>query len=229
MRMDAQQILDMLLNSGQQLVDKGKAVAEEKLNLPEDPVERQKMLDAAGKGAIAAGAAAVLLGTGVGRKLTGAGLKLGSLAALGTVAYNAYQQWQSQQPGATADAGQPVSELAGPDSLARSKVLLTAMIAAAQADGVVDDNEKHLMTEQLTKLNLGDSLSTLTDELNKTLDAKSVATNADSPSTANEIYLITRAILNLDNEQEKQYLAQLVQELGLAPDLVAQLETQLKA
>ncbi len=59
--MDAQQILDMLLSSGQELVDKGKTIAEEKLNLPDNPEDRQKMLDGASKGAIAAGALAICL------------------------------------------------------------------------------------------------------------------------------------------------------------------------
>jgi uncharacterized membrane protein YebE (DUF533 family) len=226
--MDAQQVLDMLLNSGQELVDKGKALADQKLNLPDNPEDRQKMLDAAGKGAIAASAVAVLLGTQVGRKLTGAGLKLGSLAAIGGIAYNAFQKWQSQQPTPVADAGQPVSELSGAASDQRGKVLLIAMIAAAKADGAIDDNEKAIITQHLAKLNLGDSANVLAEELNKPLDIKAVVAGVDSPATANEVYLISRAILNLDNEQERSYLAQLTQELKLAPDLVAQLESHIQ-
>lgn len=226
--MDPQQILDMLLSSGQQLVDKGKAIAEEKLNLPEDPIERQKMLDSAGKGAMAAGALAILLGTSVGRKLTGAGLKLGSLAAIGSVAYNAYQKWQSQQPTQAVDAGQPTTELSGAASSQRGKVLLVAMIAAAKADGTVDDKEKAMIAEQLAKLNLGDAASLFEEELAKPLDIKAVAAGADSTATAAEIYLISRAILDVKNPQEQSYLDQLATEMGLAPGLVAELEGQLQ-
>ncbi len=161
--MDTQQILDMLLSSGQELVSKGKALAEEQLNLPENPQERQVLLDGAGKGAMAAGALALLLGTGVGRKLTGAGIKLGSLAAVGTVAYNAFQTWQSQQVAPVADAGQSVSALSGPASDQRGKVLLIAMIAAAKADGTVDAKEKETITQQIDKLNLGDLASLFTE------------------------------------------------------------------
>ncbi|SJM90772.1 conserved hypothetical protein [Crenothrix polyspora] len=227
--MDTQQILDMLLTSGQELVNKGKAIAEEKLDLPDNPEDRQKMLDGAGKGAMAAGALAILLGTSVGRKLTGAGLKLGSLAAIGGVAYNAFQKWQSQQPAPIANAGQPVTELSGAASDQRGKVLLIAMIAAAKADGVVDDKEKEMIGQQLEKLNLGDSASVFAEELNKPLDIKAVAAGADSPTTAAEIYLISRAILNVDNEQERSYLTQLAAEMNLAPELVAELESQLQA
>lgn len=227
--MNTQQILDLLLTSGQELANKGKALAEEKLNLPDNPEERKVMLDNAGKGAIAASALALLLGTGVGRKLTGAGLKLGSLAAIGGVAYNAFQKWQSQQATPIADAGKPLTELSGQASDQRGKILLKAMIAAAKADGLLDDKEKELITQQLTKLNLGDSANMFLEELNKPVDIKAVAAAADSPAAAAEIYLASRAVVDLDNDQERNYMDQLAKELGLAPDLVAQLESQIKA
>ena len=103
---------------------------------------------------MAASELALLLGTAVGHKLTGAGLKLGSLAAIGRVAYNAFQKWQSQQATPIADAGKPLTELSGAASEQRGKTLLRAMIAAAKADGNLDDKEKELITQQLAKLNL---------------------------------------------------------------------------
>jgi uncharacterized membrane protein YebE (DUF533 family) len=227
--MDAQQILDVLLNSGQELVAKGKTMAEQKLNLPEDPAERQKMLDTAGKGAVAAGALAILLGTSVGRRLTGAGIKLGSLAAVGGLAYNAFQKWQSQQGAApVANAGQPATALSGTASNERGKVLLAAMIAAAKADGTVDDNEKAMITQQMAKLGVDDTAGFLTAELEKPLDIKTVAASADSTATAAEIYLISRAVLDTSNPQAQSYLSQLAQAMGLAEDFVAELENQLQ-
>ena len=172
---------------------------------------------------------ALLLGTGVGRKLTGAGLKLGSLAAIGRIAYNAFQKWQSQQATPIADAGKPLTELSGAASEQRGKTLLRAMIAAAKADGNLDDKEKELIIQQLPKLNLGDSANLFLEELNNPVDIKAVTAGADSPAAAAEIYLISRSIVDLDNDQERNYMAQLAKELGLAPDLVAQLEGQIKA
>ena len=227
--MDTQQILDMLLSSGQEIANKGKTIAEEKLNIPDNPEDRKAMLDSAGKGALAASVLALLLGTGVGRKLTGAGLKLGSLAAIGGVAYNAFQKWQSQQAMPITDTGKPLTELSGDASEQRGKTLLRAMITAAKADGNLDDKEKELITQQLAKLNLGDSANLFLQELNNPVDIKAVAAGADSPAAAAEIYLISRAIVDLDNDQERNYMAQLAKELGLAPDLVAQLESQIKA
>jgi uncharacterized membrane protein YebE (DUF533 family) len=228
--MDTQQILDMLLTSGRELVNKGKSLAEDKLNIPDDQEDRKAMFEGAGKGAIAAGALALLLGTGVGRKLTGAGLKLGSLAAIGTIAYDALQKWQSQQATTPiADVGKPITKLSGQASEQRGKTLLRAMIAAAKADGMLDDKEKELITQQMAKLNLGDSANLFVEELNKPVDIKAVATGADSPSAAAEIYLISRAVVDMNNDQERSFMDQLSKELGLAPGLVAQLESQIKA
>ncbi|MGJ0485271.1 MAG: tellurite resistance TerB family protein [Methylomicrobium sp.] len=228
--MDTQQILDMLLTSGRELVNKGKLLAEDKLNIPDDQEDRKAMFEGAGKGAIAASALALLLGTGVGRKLTGAGLKLGSLAAIGTIAYDALQKWQSQQSTTSiADAGKPITELSGHAIEQRGKTLLRAMIAAAKADGMLDDKEKELITQQMAKLNLGDSANLFMEELNKPVDIKAVAAGADSPSAAAEIYLISRAVVDMNNGQERNFMDQLSKELGLAPGLVAQLESQIKA
>lgn len=172
---------------------------------------------------------ALLLGTGVGRKLTRTGLKLGSLAAIGGVAYNEFQKWQGQQATPIADAGKPLTELSGQASDQRGQVLLKAMIAAAKADGKLDDKERELITHKLSKLNLGDSANLFLEELNNPVDIKAVTAGADSPAAAAEIYLISRAIVDLDNDQECNYMDQLAKELGLAPDLVAQLESQIKA
>ncbi len=103
------------------------------------------------------------------------------------------------------------------------------MIAAAKADGTVDDKEKEMITQQLAKLNLGDSASVFAEELNKPLDIKAVAAGADSPATAAEIYLISRAVLDVNNPQEQNYLDQLAKEMNLAPELVAELNGQLQA
>jgi uncharacterized membrane protein YebE (DUF533 family) len=55
---------------------------------------------------------------------------------------------------------------------------------------------------------------------------KSVLTaNPVWAAVAAGIYLISRALVNLDNDQERNYMDQLAKELGLAPDLVVQLES----
>ncbi len=225
--MDTQQILDMLLNSGKELVENGKTLAEAKLGVPEDPAMRESMLNGAGKGALAASALAILLGTGAGRKLTGTTLKLGSLAAIGTVAYKAFQNWQDQQSGQIENAGKPVNQLTGDAGEKRSKALFKAMIASAKADGHIDEQEKEMIVQHATKLGLDSSVAQLiTEELTKPIDIIDVAAGADSPEAAAEIYLLSRIILNVDNDAELQYLDRLAKALDLAPDLIAELDKQ---
>ncbi len=80
--MDTKSLLDELLQSAKQMASQGQEVAETKLGVPEEGPDRDAMLKGMGKGAMAAGALALLLGTGAGRRLTGTALKLGSLAAI---------------------------------------------------------------------------------------------------------------------------------------------------
>lgn len=225
--MSAQQILDMLLNSGKELAEKGKTLAEAKLGIPDDPQKREEMLATASKGAIAASALAVLLGTGAGRKLTGTTLKLGGLAAIGGIAYKAFQDWQKQQPGQVESDSKPVNELAGAEAEKRSNALLKAMIAAAKVDGHIDDKEKAAITQHASKLGAGDAVATMiTEELEKPLDINSLAASAESPEAAAEIYLVSRLVLDMDNDDERQYLEKLASALKLAPELVEELEKQ---
>ena len=101
--------------------------------------------------------AAVLLGTGTGRELTGSVLKLGGLAAIAGLGYQAYKNWQAGKDLAPADAATATTaepELLPPptgtgfhpqddtNSADFAVVLVRAMIAAARADGHIDDSER---------------------------------------------------------------------------------------
>ena len=58
----------------------------------------------------------------------------------------------------------------------------------------------------------------------KLLDAKEIAAEVDSPETASEIYLVSRAIIDVDNEKERSYLNELEKALDLPVELVAELD-----
>jgi uncharacterized membrane protein YebE (DUF533 family) len=226
--MNAQQILDLFLNTGKEYVDKGIDIAQDKLDIPEDPEARKAMLSTAGKGALAAGAIALLLGTGAGRKLTGATLKLGSLAAIGGLAYQTFQEWQKQNSGEIEVAGDPINELSEDAKEKRSLVLLKAMIAAAQVDGHIDDSERTKIVEQIKALGLqSDTAQSIEDELTRPVDIKTLAASADSPEMAAEMYLVSRVVLDVDQVQERLFLNELASALGLETDLVYSLEAKL--
>lgn len=239
--MDTKSFLDDLLKTGKEYADKGQAIAEEKLNIPAEGAERDAKMDGLKKGAMAAGVLALLLGTKGGRKLSGSVLKLGSLAAVGGLGYQAYQKWAAEK-NATEQQYKEMAEDIGRDNANdgtlvnfdkldskdaenRSQVLLKAMIAAAKADGHVNSKEVIAIEEQITKLGLGDETAALIQgEIAKPLDVKEVAALASDQAMAAEIYLVSAVISNRENSMERDYLETLAQEMGLPDALVEQLQ-----
>jgi len=227
--MDAKKLLDEILGAGQDLSTRGKDYAEQKLNLPPEGQEREAMLSGMGKGAAVAGALALLLGTKTGRKLGGKAVKLGSIAALGGVAYKAYQNWQDQsavlaEPGFTAI---PVNK--DPANIEqRSLRLLRAMIGAARADGHIDNEERRRINEQVTILGLDASAAEfIQQELEKPLNPVDIALGVSGAEEAAEVYLASLTVLDLDNPMEEAYLQHLATALGLDSALIAQIHQQL--
>lgn len=224
--MDYRQIADLMLESGQELARKGRSMAEQQLKLPPEGPEREAMLNTLGKSAAAGGLLALLLGTRPGRKVTGSALKLGSLAAIGAVAYRAFQKWQ----GRTGEADTSIDQLTGPAASTRSLALLKAMVAAAKADGHIDAMERQRIEDRLSALALdAETVAFFRDELEQPLDAKTVAAAADSRTAAAEIYLASLLVVDDQNVEERAYLDQLATELGLAPDLVEAIHAQTNA
>lgn len=226
--MDAKSILESLLQTGKNYAEQGKNLAEEKLDMPQEGPERDAMVSGMGKGAMAAGALALLLGTGAGRRLTGSALKIGSLAAIGGLAYKTFQDWQQTQSGAPS-LGTPINELANEDANVRSLSLVKAMIAAAKADGHIDAQEKQRINEQIHKMQLDDStFAFLKQEIDRPLDVREIASLADTPESAAEIYVASLLVIDIDDPSERAYLDELAQEMNLDRSLTASLEVQVK-
>lgn len=194
-------------------------------------------LSGAGGGVLAGGLAALLMGSKTGRKIGGEALKLGGMAAVGALAYKAYNDWQAgkqaapvtQAPQAPvpmlpAPSGTPFnpSTEAGQQTLARH--LLRAMIAAAKADGHVDAQEQARIFAEMDKLPLGaDDKAFVMDELRARLDVDAVAGAAATQEEAAEIYTASLLAIDVDNAAERGYLAMLAARLKLDDALVAHL------
>lgn len=197
-----------------------------------------------GKGAIAGGLAGILLGTKTGRKLGGAALQLGGIAAVGALAYKAYQDWQAGKaaagsapppstldvPALPAPSGTPFNpaDEAGQQSLARG--LLRAMIAAAKADGHIDAQEQARVFAEIDRLGLAaEDKAFVIDELRAKLDIDAVAAAATTPEIAAEIYAASLLAIDPDNAAERGYLAMLAGRLKLDDQLVAHLHQNVAA
>ena len=203
-----------------------------KWGIPEQGEQRDAQMSGLGKGALVAGVAAMLLGTKSGRKLTGKAVKLGGLAALGGLAYKGYQNWtqnNTEHADNHVDAKnyQPIETLSEEKADERSKVILSAVIAASKADGHIDAEEQARIESYISKFEQSEELAQFVQaELAKPLDPGEIAMACNSPELANEVYLASMLVIDQSNFMEKTYLNELAKQLALDPSLVASLEQQ---
>jgi uncharacterized membrane protein YebE (DUF533 family) len=181
-----------------------------------------------GKGAIAGGLLAVLMTQG-GRRMLGTGAKVGGMAAIGALAFKAYEDWKAGQGGDAVTLPPPGSgfqpEGAEAERLATS--LLKAMIAAAKADGHVTPDERARIDGQLANLGLeNEAAALIAAELDAPLDVDRIAALAGSDAEATQIYAVSLLAIDPDNADEKAYLAALARRLNLDPALVDSLHAQ---
>jgi uncharacterized membrane protein YebE (DUF533 family) len=171
-------------------------------------------------------AAGLLLSGGKPTKLIGNAAKLGAMAAIGGLAYKAWQNYQGNQPSAgsvpTQDAFIPVPGNAAEEEL--GKTLVRAMIAAAKADGRIDAEEKDVIFERLKTMPLSaEEKAWVFDELSTPLDINAVVGRADTPEHAAEIYAASLVAITADTPAEQAYLEALATKLRLDPALVAEI------
>ncbi len=153
-----------------------------------DPnTQRTAMTGAAGL------AAGLLLSGGKPTKLLGNAAKLGAVAAVGGLAYKAWQTYQEKQTGAAqAPAPREDAFIPAPGNTAAvedlGKSLVRAMISAAKADGRIDAEEKDAIFERLKTMPLSsEEKAWVFDELSTPLDINAVVSRADTPEHAAEI------------------------------------------
>ncbi len=181
------------------------------------------------------------------RSLTGGGL--GTVAGLGAlgVAMAAYEHYTSKQnppptpqpaagppPPPPSGAKPPPPPPAGPAQPKRegpgdkkARLLIRAMIAAANADGAIDPQEKEAILVQLGEDGMSpEERALLESELAAPVSIDTLLPQVDSPELANQVYAVSLAAIEVDTEAEKQYLRYLRSRLGLDPAMVRDLHKE---
>lgn len=224
--MSALSLLENLLKSGTQALGQS---------------QRSGDLGKYATGAAVGGALGLLLGGRRGRSISGKALKYGSVAAIGALAWKVYQDHQASQraqpaapapaAGAPAGAGPARFEaLPAPALEQHSRAMLKAMIAAAKADGHMDDRERDLVQSELHRLEADDAVRRwVDDELRRPIDPADVAAGAGTPEQAAEIYLASLLVVDETTTMERAYLEELARRLDLAPTLKLELEQRAAA
>jgi uncharacterized membrane protein YebE (DUF533 family) len=185
------------------------------------------------------------LTTKSGRKLGKKTLKMGGIAAVGALAYAAYQRYSSSNqnagslsaaaPEATIPSAPPGSaflpadnDVAAQNNLAL--ILVRAMIAAARSDGQLDAQESQAIFQRIESLGLEpDEQALLVAEMGRPVDMDAIVNSATSPETAAEIYLASLLAVDVDTPAERAYLSMLSARLQLPPELVSELHRQVEA
>ncbi len=168
---------------------------------------------------------------GGGTQRRSGGTNYAALASLGMMAFQAYQAWQrSQASAAPQQTPQTADLLSGPQVEEHSHAVLRALIAAAKADGRIDESEKHLISSEIGKHTDDPNLQQwLDDEVAKPLAPTEVAQAAQNdPAMAAEMYLASVMLVDDQQDAERNYLDELAAALQIDPELQVHLEQQAK-
>ena len=157
------------------------------------------------------------------------GTNYAALASLGMLAFQAYQSWQRSQAAAPQQALRTVDQLSGPEADDHSHAILRALIAAAKADGRIDQQEEQLIYAEIKRQTSDPQLQQwLDEEVSKPLDAAEVARSAQDPAMAAEMYLASVMLVDDQQAAERAYLDELASALQIDPTLQVHLEQQAK-
>jgi len=236
--MNTRGLLDQLLKSGQELLEKKTGASNDASGASANTGGLGNVLGAgglggllsgAGGGAMAASVLGLLLGSKRGRKFGGQALTYGGLAALGVLANKAYGNWQASQGKAPEHPPQTIDRVEPVQVEEHSQAILKALVAAAKADGHIDERERQMIEGELSQLKQDPRLQQwLQNELNKPLDPAEVASAATTPEIGAEMYLASLILVDEEAFGERAYLDELARQLKLEPGLKAELEAQVK-
>ncbi|HEX6001442.1 MAG TPA: DUF533 domain-containing protein [Hyphomicrobiaceae bacterium] len=211
---------------------------------PDEMIARLKELISQNQlaaGAALGGLGALVLGTRAGRSLTSTAIKLGGLALVGGLAYQAYNNYQQGKPpisvrAQTGTGGEtrPQTLLPAPDGSGFEAGAIThdaarryirAMIAAAAADGRIDAEEQQRILGGLRQSGLNDAARQfLAAEIASPATIAELASGITSPAEALQVYTAGRIAIDTDTPEEHAFLSALADALGIDAELAAQVD-----
>lgn len=171
-----------------------------------------------------------------GRGLKRAALSPQGLMVLGGVAMAAYEHFVTDKRGAGGPPPPPSAmpppppPPAGVRSEGQMLTLIAAMVAAAKADGQVDEDERRRLMARIEEIGAGDEeRAFLAAELGKPPDLEALVARVEGPVQAVEVYAASAAVIDADTIAEQGYLALLAARLGLSAELVREVHARVAA
>ena len=178
--------------------------------------------------------AGLLLGSRQGRGIARSLAGLGGLALVSGLAYKAFQNYQAGKPllGAGQAGGGSTASLPGPAAFdptqtSEDDVMLfaRAMVAAATADGRMDDAERTRIVGALAQAGIdAEATGWLARELAAPATVEELADPIQTAEKAAQVYAAARVAVDPDTMQEREFLRQLAESLDLDPQLKAHID-----
>ncbi|MCA8901346.1 MAG: DUF533 domain-containing protein [Hyphomonas sp.] len=192
-------------------MQRGKDLSQEALEKLK--TDRDTQIAATGAGALLL---AAMLGTKGGRRFLGGAAKTGAVAGLGALAYKAWLDRQGTKPRGEIKPGKlgfVTDKKLDPEF---SEALVRTMIAAAWADGALDDAEKEALADALKAGGENKrARDLLTNERPEAETLDKIAAAARSPNHAAQLYAAACLVTGDPTRSEAGFLARLAHRLGI--------------
>ncbi len=105
--------------------------------------------------------------------------------------------------------------------------LIQVMIAAAHADGTLDESEEKAILDRLRGAELeSEEKMFLVSELHRPRSLAELTAGIDDPSVMKTMYMLAVATIEMDSEAERNWLDALGDQLGISPEVRAFIEEQ---
>ncbi|MFM9942520.1 MAG: tellurite resistance TerB family protein [Hyphomicrobiaceae bacterium] len=207
---------------------------------PEELLQQLKDLIAQNKlgaGVAAGGLGTVLLGTKTGRAITGKAVKIGGLALIAGLAYKALQNYQAGRPLITGGPEANITEAPRGSGFetaaitnAAATTYLRGMIAAAAADGRIDAKEHQQLLGGMRQAGIdAEAEEFLAAELNNPATVDALVAGVTTQEEAVQLFTAARIAIDLDTQEEHDFLVALAQGLQLPGDLIQHIDATARA
>ena len=102
------------------------------------------------------------------------------------------------------------------------------MIAAAYADGVIDEQERQGILERLDRSGLGsEERMFVLQELLSPRSVEELVQSVGGPEQARDVYAASRCAITVDTDAEREYMRRLGESLGLSEAEIGEIEAAL--
>lgn len=117
----------------------------------------------------------------------------------------------------------------GPAGNPEAVILIQAMIAAANADGLIDQAERNNILKRLQAVDLSpEEHAFIVQELLSPADVETIVGSVNRPELARQVYTVSLMAIDVDTEKERRYMTTLASRLGLDESTVDKIQRNLK-